>query len=253
MAQMKSFLSTWGSKFKTFVNEEHQTITQFLKDEIPKKEIPASKEQNLLPPWLDISTTDTNLFEEVKNQIMNLTKSKRNFLNAPPEDSTFTFSFEEYLDLAQLCLKSDPMLSKVRFYLVPKYIREPQFWRNYFFRVYLIKEAYGLNKKNIDIPQIKESNTNIPSTLQNETSQDFQITPTSDEFVSDSYSENKPTNVVSLSNELGQLGISPSQWETELRNELETSSSTEQTNTNIEIDEAWEEQLKKELEDDLNK
>jgi hypothetical protein len=34
-----------------------------------------------------------------------LTKTKRNFLNAPPEEETLPFDFDTALPLAQVCLK----------------------------------------------------------------------------------------------------------------------------------------------------
>jgi len=56
-------------------------------------------------------------------------------------------------------LKGDPQLQKIRFYLVPQFIKEPIFWRNYFYRVSIIKEAHGLlNNKTIN------SNTNSNTT-----------------------------------------------------------------------------------------
>lgn len=38
-------------------------------------------------------------------------------------------------------LKEDPNLNKMRFYLVPKEIEEQVFWRNYFYRVTLLKQV----------------------------------------------------------------------------------------------------------------
>ncbi len=124
VAQVKNFFTSLGSSFKTFVATEQQSISQFL-SESPKPTTESkspAKPSQLLPPWLDIKTDDPQVFEEVKNQIMSLTKSKRNFLSAPPDDLDFPFNFDDHLPLAQVCLKADPMLSQARFYLVPKCI-----------------------------------------------------------------------------------------------------------------------------------
>jgi len=272
---VKSFFSSIGSKLKTFVAEEQQTISQFLADNpsATTDTKPSDKQETvLLPPWLDIPTDDPRVFNEVKTQILNLTQSKRNFLNAPPDDVVFTFNFDTWLPLAQVCLQTDPMLSKVRFYLVPKYIREPQFWRNYFFRVHLIKEAYGVNKKvsapanivtttNSDQPA-ESKNTTAPSTT-NETAtapqkvqEDVSISrprSTTEEFVSDTFSD--PLPVATLQKELGQLGLSPSSsaFDAAIQKEIESSLPATKENENIELsslDDAWEEQLKKELEEE---
>lgn len=50
----------------------------------------------------------------------------------------------EYAGAAQLMLSEDPSLSRMRFELVPKAVREEIFWRNYFYRVSLIKQSAHL-------------------------------------------------------------------------------------------------------------
>jgi hypothetical protein len=85
---------------------------------------------------------------------------------------------------------------------------------------------------------------------------------TSEEFISDSFSDSN-VNMVALQKELGQLGISPTSatLEAAIRKEIESSLGSSPTSklhepSNDEIleinDEAWEEQLKKELEEDIN-
>jgi len=98
-----------------------------------------------VPPWLDYpANTPPTTRETVTSHILGLTKSKRNFLNAPPEDANFPFNFQESLPVAMASLREDRKLEAARFFLVPKYITEERFWWNWFYRVNVIKEAYGV-------------------------------------------------------------------------------------------------------------
>jgi hypothetical protein len=121
--EVKSFFSSFGSKIKNFVTEEQKAISKFLTDSGEQRSNSTNQSTGeLLPPWLDIPTDDPEIFSQVKNQILGLTKSRRNFLNAPPDDVHFAFNFDEILPVAMLSLKVDPALSQARFYLVPKCI-----------------------------------------------------------------------------------------------------------------------------------
>jgi len=204
--------------------------------------------ESKIPPWLDLPTTDEKIAETVRNEILNLTKTKRNFLNAPPEDSNFVFNFDEQVELAQACLQADKALSQARFYLVPKYIREPQFWRNYFYRVYVIKESYGLNPKisliptktTKDSPGYTPQNTIMEEPKPKRNQNNDQLvhqTSQEEEFVSDHLEY--------------QVGSSKKRdsWEEELKAELGAIDGVATQGTDI--DEAWEEQMKKELEEDM--
>ncbi|KRZ11130.1 Regulator of G-protein signaling rgs-2 [Trichinella zimbabwensis] len=75
----------------------------------------------------------------VKKQIMSLSLDEEAFLRAPPAGTEFSFDFDSYVSQAEAALKADPNLEKIRFRLVPRKIKEEEFWRNYFYRVYLVK------------------------------------------------------------------------------------------------------------------
>lgn len=47
------------------------------------------------------------------------------------------------LPVAKAILKEDPNLEKMRYELVPKMVSEENFWRNYFYRVMLLKGSLG--------------------------------------------------------------------------------------------------------------
>ncbi|KAF1803567.1 hypothetical protein V8B55DRAFT_1506641 [Mucor lusitanicus] len=78
---------------------------------------------------------------EMKQAILDISKDERNFLIPPPEDTNFQFDLNAYSQSAQAALKEDKNLSHSRFVLVPQQVSEPTFWKNYFYRVTLAKQA----------------------------------------------------------------------------------------------------------------
>eukprot|EP01103_Thecamoeba_quadrilineata_P008415 TRINITY_DN18160_c0_g1_i1.p1 TRINITY_DN18160_c0_g1~~TRINITY_DN18160_c0_g1_i1.p1 ORF type:complete len:264 (-),score=63.03 TRINITY_DN18160_c0_g1_i1:122-889(-) len=146
--QTEEFTKKIGGLFSDFVTKIKTSIEEEQKNFIAeqnkyKLEEPIKKEEQL--PWTNLLTTDPEVGETIKKQILALPKNKRNFLDSPPPDAKFDFVYEDYVPLAKAAVEADPQLSRIRFYLVPKFIREPKFWRNYFYRVSVIKEAYGLS------------------------------------------------------------------------------------------------------------
>ncbi|KAI8640734.1 hypothetical protein BD408DRAFT_419355 [Parasitella parasitica] len=77
----------------------------------------------------------------MKLAILDISKDERNFLISPPEDTSFQFDLNAYSQSAQAALKQDKNLSHLRFLLVPQQVSEPTFWKNYFYRVTLAKQA----------------------------------------------------------------------------------------------------------------
>lgn len=51
----------------------------------------------------------------------------------------FEFEIDHYVVLAQIMLKLDLNLKKTRHELVPELITEDDFWRNYFYKIELLK------------------------------------------------------------------------------------------------------------------
>eukprot|EP00041_Stephanoeca_diplocostata_P014729 m.277088 g.277088 ORF g.277088 m.277088 type:complete len:283 (+) comp19781_c0_seq2:359-1207(+) len=88
-----------------------------------------------LPPWFENE-------DVLKEPILALSKDKRNFLRDPPAGQTsFKFDFDGEFPTAMVMLQEDPNLEKMRFAMVPKELSEEIFWRNYFYRVYLVKQS----------------------------------------------------------------------------------------------------------------
>jgi hypothetical protein len=142
---------------------------------------------------------------------------------------------------------------------VPRFIREPLFWRNYFYRVHIIKESLGLNKKeansetSVPIVNVEPAVNSEPINSPREVLRDRSV---SVEFVSDDFLD-KP-----IEKELGKrvfffeidlfLGVSPSshpEWEAEMRKEL---AGEDLDKGEIVIDAEWEERMKKELEEEFS-
>uniref|UniRef100_A0A8C2RNL5 BSD domain-containing protein n=1 Tax=Capra hircus TaxID=9925 RepID=A0A8C2RNL5_CAPHI len=72
---------------------------------------------------------------------------KRNFLRDPPAGVQFNFDFDQMYPVALVMLQEDELLSRMRFDLVPKLVKEDVFWRNYFYRVSLIKQSQQAAEK----------------------------------------------------------------------------------------------------------
>ncbi|KAI8378438.1 hypothetical protein BD560DRAFT_422026 [Blakeslea trispora] len=88
-------------------------------------------------PWIGYQGYE----QEMKKAIMAISKDERNFLIPPPEDTHFQFDLNAYSASAQAALKEDHLLSKMRFLLVPQQVTETMFWKNYFYRVTIAKQA----------------------------------------------------------------------------------------------------------------
>ncbi|KAF9927858.1 Synapse-associated protein 1 [Linnemannia zychae] len=114
------------------IQKEHE---EFVKQK--KLENAAPKQgTEAVPAWAGLPDED-----QFKSRILSLSKDKRNFLLPPPPGTDFVFDMKVYSSIAMATLKEDPNLNKMRFYLVPKEVEELIFWRNYFYRVTLLKQV----------------------------------------------------------------------------------------------------------------
>uniref|UniRef100_A0A1I7U6E3 BSD domain-containing protein n=1 Tax=Caenorhabditis tropicalis TaxID=1561998 RepID=A0A1I7U6E3_9PELO len=74
-----------------------------------------------------------------KKQMLSLSTDTRNFLRDSAANSEYTYDQQQAM--AAILLKEDPNLANVRFQLVPKQVKENQFWQNYFYRIGLIRQS----------------------------------------------------------------------------------------------------------------
>ncbi|XP_078094409.1 synapse-associated protein 1-like isoform X2 [Mustelus asterias] len=240
------------------------------------KEKKLKKSDSALPPWAGYNDEET-----IRQQILSLSAERRNFLRDPPAGVQFNFDFDAIAPVAIVMLREDGLLSKMRFELVPKLVKEDQFWRNYFYRVSLIKQSAQLLslagqqaenpkeelehhlKKSITVTDSTRSKT--PPVLmknQNESAEvhpleEISTSPVANEFVSDAY-DTSTLNQEDFLRGMKQLGMSGDQtasvkdddipeWEKELQRELQE---FEIVDVKANVSDAWEKEIEEMLQED---
>uniref|UniRef100_A0A8D3AML7 Synapse-associated protein 1 n=1 Tax=Scophthalmus maximus TaxID=52904 RepID=A0A8D3AML7_SCOMX len=118
---------------KTFLGDFQKEQEKFVQENKSKKSEAA------VPPWVGYNEEET-----IQQQILALSADKRNFLRDPPAGVQFHFEMEQMYPLAAVMLEEDQLLNRMRFDLVPKHVKEEAFWRNYFYRVSLVKQSAQL-------------------------------------------------------------------------------------------------------------
>ncbi|XP_043393816.1 synapse-associated protein 1 isoform X2 [Chelonia mydas] len=118
---------------KTIIGDFQKEQEKFVQEKHTKKSEAA------VPPWVD-----SNEEETIQQQILALSADRRNFLRDPPAGVQFNFDFDQMYPIAMVMLQEDELLNRMRFDLVPKHVKEEVFWRNYFYRVSLIKQSAQL-------------------------------------------------------------------------------------------------------------
>ncbi|XP_061083092.1 synapse-associated protein 1-like [Conger conger] len=118
---------------KTFLGDFQKEQEKFVQEKNAKKTDAA------VPPWVGYSEEET-----IQQQILALSADRRNFLRDPPAGVQFHFDFDQMFPTALVMLQEDELLNRMRFDLVPKQVKEAVFWRNYFYRVSLIKQSAQL-------------------------------------------------------------------------------------------------------------
>jgi hypothetical protein len=145
-------------------------------------------------PWSGYKNED-----ELKDQILQLSKDKRNFLRAPPAGALFEFDYKQSQPMALALLEVDSSLKDMRFQLVPKVSKEEDFWRNYFYRVSLLKQNAEPIEDEEPVAEVQSDDKNNLSAEEDELNLD-------EEFASE---------------EVGTKSDEIPQWEKELQDELQ--------------------------------
>lgn len=120
------------------------------------------KEEEELP-WSGMESDSVKL--ELKTSILALSTDKRNFVVDPPEGTEFVFDMRESLAQALALLKVDPKLESMRFDLVPKRIKEPIFWRNYFYRVSLLRQTALILRTPEPLQPVETTTTTVTNSI----------------------------------------------------------------------------------------
>ncbi|KAK8741579.1 hypothetical protein OTU49_002281 [Cherax quadricarinatus] len=239
-----------GSKIKESV-EKNTLLSEFNKEQEAFIKAKGGKGGEALPPWVGYPDEDS-----LKEEILALSTDRRNFVRSPPTGVSFEFELEAFLPVAQATLAADPNLEKMRFELVPKTINEETFWRNYFYRVGLIRqstELSSLEREGVDAAN-KTTSSGDKGTKGKDDDVDHPDSPShggESEFVSDSF---QPS---SKDLEEVKRGISnltkPSEedWEKELREELgEELGEYEVVGGAGKDNEKWEEEIQNMIDDE---
>uniref|UniRef100_A0A3Q3CLB9 Synapse-associated protein 1 n=1 Tax=Haplochromis burtoni TaxID=8153 RepID=A0A3Q3CLB9_HAPBU len=205
-----------------------------------------------VPPWVGYNEEDA-----IQEQILALSADKRNFLRDPPAGVQFYFDFDQMYPVAMVMLEEDELLRKMRFHLVPKQVKEEVFWKNYFYRVSLIKQSAQLTalaaQQAAEWIDVKKTypckDTHQNGTDEEELSTSLHVS----EFVSDTF-DSCEINKDDLCKEMRELvldkreNLNPEQdWERELQEELQeydvlADSETHDDNWDKEIEEMLKEE-----------
>nr|XP_022292585.1 synapse-associated protein 1-like isoform X2 [Crassostrea virginica] len=228
---------------KTFLGDFSKEQEKF----VTEKKEKSKQAEAAVPPWVGY-----NEEESMKAQILALSKDKRNFLRNPPAGVQFQFDFESMFPIAMATLQEDENLNKMRFDLVPKQIKEEAFWRNYFYRVSLIKQSTQLtslaqetgstgekssdgSRRSSTGSQEKELSKRVSEGSKDE---DFApSSPNENEFVSDSFQADEISQE-DLKKEMQMLGVDDNKAETKTEKEEDTDGIPQ-----------WEKELQQELQD----
>lgn len=178
------------------------------------------------PPWVGCEQE-----EEVKQQIISLSTDKRNFVRSPPSGVQFDFDMQQMLPVALALLKHDSNLEKMRFELVPALVNEETFWRNYFYRVSLIKQSTSLSNLNKGVKGWASSSSSSA-----EGPDEPSPTNPEPEFISDSIQGS--VSEEDLKSGMRQLGIGRS-----------SGSKDRSDSTSAQDDKRWEEEINKDLQE----
>eukprot|EP00092_Neocalanus_flemingeri_P106565 GFUD01136736.1.p1 GENE.GFUD01136736.1~~GFUD01136736.1.p1 ORF type:complete len:506 (+),score=198.93 GFUD01136736.1:188-1705(+) len=223
---------TWGSSFSNAFNKVGKVATDYTKvvqDTVYKapmlaefnqeqEEFIKSKGEREMPtaPWSGYQNED-----ELKDKILALSEDKRNFLRAPPTGVNFDFEYSAVASHALVLLDADPRLQKMRYELVPKKVKEDEFWRNYFYRVGLVKQSFELsNSMSTDVKKEKQ-NKSVPKPVDDDSDNPPTSADQDDEFVSDLHQASSK-DLAEADEAMKKLGLSKNdaEWEAELEGEL---------------------------------
>ncbi|XP_014446859.2 synapse-associated protein 1 [Tupaia chinensis] len=254
---------------KTIIGDFQKEQRKFVEEQNTKKSEVA------VPPWVDSNDEET-----IQQQILALSADKRNFLRDPPAGVQFNFDFDQMYPVALVMLQEDELLSRMRFALVPKLVKEEVFWRNYFYRVSLIKQSAQLTalaaqqqatgkedkskgrEEGLPLPEAVRPKTPpvvIKSQLKTqEDEEEISTSPGVSEFVSDAF-DACSLNQEDLKKEMEQLVLDKKEeetaaleedsadWEKELQQELQE---YEVVTESEKRDENWDKEIEKMLQEE---
>ncbi|KAK5581159.1 hypothetical protein RB653_001188 [Dictyostelium firmibasis] len=192
----------FGSSVQSFASNVYQKIeeeTKKLVEEGPN----TYSDCAMMPPWMDFQLEDKVKQAEIREKLLDVKMSRSTFLQSPPIDADYFQEFDDHLvKIATVSLKYDPILQKIRFHFVPKLISEEQFWKNWYYRITLVKKQYNITSSTNDI-KLNNKGTNDNNSDNNNGN--------------NNNNDKKDTIKTSPSQEETDIG----KWEKELQSELD--------------------------------
>ncbi|XP_006639176.1 synapse-associated protein 1 [Lepisosteus oculatus] len=290
-----NFASTATKKISESVVETAQTIKKSVEDrnidgiidktilgDFQKEQEKFVQEKNAkrtdtaVPPWVGYSEEET-----IQQQILALSADRRNFLRDPPAGVQYHFDFNQMFPIALVMLQEDELLNRMRFDLVPKHVKEEVFWRNYFYRVSLIKQSAQLtalaaqqqaaDRKEEEKSSVSPEDGRLTEIIRpktpptainskpkpNEDEEEISTSPGVSEFVSDAF-DSCDINQEDLRKEMEQLVLDKKEdvsgpeeetadWEKELQQELQEYEVVAESENR---DETWDKEIEEMLQAD---
>jgi len=254
---VSSVLSKMGSATKALKQsvESSNIISEFNREQAKFiKEKKEGEANTGTAPWIGYRDEDG-----LRGKILELSKDQRNFVRSPPSGVTIDFEHESLSGAALTLLKEDPNLHDMRFQLVPKRVKEDEFWRNYFYRVGLVRQQYELQelqdaKNDKMVESVDKGTSGKNPDVEDEATGVDSVTKSTDveEFVSESYLASSK-DIAEADQSIKRLGVSEkstSEWEAELQGEL---NEYEVVKDSVEDDNPeWENQIQEMLDAEQN-
>ncbi|CAK9819142.1 Synapse-associated protein of 47 kDa [Anthophora plagiata] len=217
-----------GAKIKKTV-EENRLVAELNKEQEAFIANKHTEKGEAVAPWVGAPNEDV-----LREECLSLSTDQRNFLRPPPEGVDFPWDFEAVQPMAHATLALDPNLENMRFQLVPKVISEENFWRNYFYRVSVLRQSHELNAMaqaenptqasagNVDQAEVQVTTGQESSGTVTTGSNSALADSPGHEFVSDSMRV-LDTDLEEVREGMKKLGMQPPKeedWERELEAEL---------------------------------
>jgi len=258
---------TWGTSLSQAFNKVGKVATDYSKvvqetvykapmiadfNKEQEEFIKSKNKEQPSAPWAGYQNE-----EELKKKILSLSEDKRNVLRAPPTGVNFDFEYCTVASPALLLLEDDPKLKQLRYELVPKVIKEDEFWRNYFYRVSLIKQSFELSNSMTEDSKREKQISGNHKPVQDENIDTNQASADhDDEFVSDLHQASSK-DIAEADEAMKKLGLTKndSEWEAELEGELNEYEMVGEDGDGVDVEDnpEWENQIEEMLEAETNK
>merc|ERR1712038_682617 len=229
-AEKKEDWSSWGKDAFSKVGQLTSNYSKVLHETVSKAPLLADfnheqeefikskggKEQESAP-W-----TGYQGEEELREKILALSEDRRNFLRAPPQGVDFDFDYASVSATWVVLLGEDPRLRDMRYELVPKKVKEDEFWRNYFYRVGLAKQSFELAPvAPITSTETAKPTTNNTSVNRGMDDVEESVGDQEEEFLSEQQ-EASSKDLQEADEAMKKLGLAKNdaEWEAELEGEL---------------------------------